>query len=109
MSQVRCLAEAEEKVIVVFGFGPDFCFTGLTALSGIAHTLPNRSAPGTRPSRTYWFTQRMDTPHLFAVSCTDKQPFNPHLFLPSIKTVHQFDTHNLVSFFKLLLYTTSRS
>ena len=71
--------------MVDFGFGPDFCFSGLTALSGIAHTLPSRSAPGTRPSLTYWFTQRMDTPHLFAVSCTDKQPFNP----PPLSAINQ--------------------
>jgi len=39
--------------LTVFGFGPGFCLSGLTALSGIAQAMPNRSAPGTRPSLTY--------------------------------------------------------
>ena len=70
MSQILCLIA--DYTLADFGFGPDFCFSGLTALSGIAHALPSRSAPGTRPSLTYWFTQRIETPHLSAVSCTDR-------------------------------------
>ena len=106
--------------MVDFGFGPDFCFSGLTALSGIAHALPSRSAPGTRPSRTYWFTQRIETPHtlpptegrgrflflLFPVRIDSLSKL--HLFLSSIITGHRLDAHNVVSLIKLLLYTTSR-
>ena len=61
--------------------------------TGIAHALPSHSAPGTRPSRTYWSTQRIET---------------PHLFLSSIKTRHLVDTCIAVSLIKLLLYNSSR-
>ncbi|MBR3428712.1 MAG: hypothetical protein IKG87_01305, partial [Clostridia bacterium] len=37
-----------------FGFGPDLCFSGLTASAGIAQDLPSRSAPGILPSNAYW-------------------------------------------------------
>ena len=38
---------------ISFGLGPDLCFSGLTALSGIAQDLPSRSALGILPSNTY--------------------------------------------------------
>jgi len=38
---------------VSFGLGPDLCFSGLTAFSGIAQDLPSRSAPGILPSNAY--------------------------------------------------------
>ena len=36
-----------------FDLGPDLCFSGLTASSGIAQDLPSRSAPGILPSNAY--------------------------------------------------------
>ena len=38
---------------ISFGLGPDLCFSGLTASSGIAQDLPSRSAPGILPSKAY--------------------------------------------------------
>ena len=94
--------------MVDFGFGPDFCFSGLTALSGIAHALPSRSAPSTvRPGHIGSpIVSKRPTCLLFPVRIDSLS--KPHLFLSSIITGHRLDTRNAVSHIKLLLYATSR-